>query len=323
MRNLLNRMLAFGLLAVLMGCSDKPATSPANGVRIDLEKSNQERLLRYYFGGYVRAEGADPFEAGLLRREGNTFYLDPGKLPEAVAAQLVDANADQVLGWKEVEPFLQATWYQARALPPTLADLQATAPYQQPGAPWMQVEVDGAMTFARRRLWIPEDALRAAVRDYRRNGERLLYPMGTTLVGEHYHEGQPLETTAMRKRADGFWDFFVYDRAGQLVDTMQARPKALRVPTQCVGCHFGTRSFEPERSFPAPAATPGPDGPRVLHVGPERRNEAVTAFFNEHRKRSDTVLGVYATLWVTRLLEARKQGTLPDGDAALLDSLGL
>lgn len=323
MKTLLNGILVLSLVGGLTGCSSRSDAPPlAAWVRIDLEKSNQKRLLRYYFGGYVPTEGADPFEAGLVRQEGSTFYLDPTRLPEALSARLVDADGNEVLGWKEVEAFLQATWYQARAVPPTLADLHARAPYQQPGAPWLKVEVDGAMTFARRRLWVAESALRDALRDYWRNGERLLYPVGTTIVGEHHHDGQHIETTAMRKRADGFWDFFVYDQAGHLVDTMAARPKALRVPTQCVGCHFGTRSFEPERSFPAPPPTPGPDGPRALHVGAELRSEAVTTFFNEHRKRSDTILGLYNTLFVARLLEARRQGTLPASDAALLDSLG-
>jgi hypothetical protein len=322
MKTLLNGILVLSLVGGLTGCSSKYNPSSAAWVRIDLEKSSQERLLRYYFGGYVRAEGADPFDAGLVRQEGSTFYLNPARLPKTLSARPVDADGNEVLGWKEVEAFLQATWYEARAVPPTLADLHALAPYPQPGAPWLMVEVDGAMTFARRRLYVAESALREALQDYRRNGERLLYPVGTTIVGEHHHDGQHIETTAMRKRADGFWDFFVYNQAGHLVDTMAARPKALRVPTQCVGCHFGTRLFEPERSFPAPPTTPGPDGPRALRVDPALRNEALTAFFNEHRKRSDTILGLYNTLFVARLLEARRQGTLPASDAALLDSLG-
>ena len=53
------------------------------------------------------------------------------------------------------------------------------------------------------------------------------------------------------------------------------------------------------------------------------RDPEIVRFFDEHRKRSDTVLGLYNTLFVAGLKAAREQGALPPTEAALLDTLGL
>ena len=178
------------------------------------------------------------------------------------------------------------------------------------------------MTTARRHIYVPEAALRSALAAYHQNGERLLYPVGTTMVGEHHLGGAHVETTAMRKRADGFWDFFTYDTEGNLAKSTNTPPRKLKTPTQCVGCHTGNKPFEPERSFPD-EALPGPHGPRALYVDDALRDPEVTAFFDEHRKRSDTVLGIYNTLFVAQLRADRRAGRLGEADVRLLEGLGL
>lgn len=294
----------------------------ASGLRLDLDKRHPERLVRFYLGGYAGAEGQDPFEAGLVRAEGGRLYLDPEALAEPQRAALEAANdGDGVIDWDEFAAFVEATYAQARQIPPTLDALRAEAPYAADSA-WFTVEVDGVMTSARRRVFVPMEALRSALAGYHENGERLVYPTGTVIVGEHHLGGQLAETTAMRRRADGTWDFFVYGSDGALAPATDTPPRALRAPTQCVGCHVGSRAFEPEQSFPS-EAPPGPFGPRAVHVGPALRDAEVVAFFDEHRKRSDTVLGLYGTLFVSKLLADRDAGRLAPEDAALLDALGV
>jgi hypothetical protein len=141
-------------------------------------------------------------------------------------------------------------------------------------------------------------------------------------VGEHYEGEALVETTVMRKRADGYWDYFAYDASGGLASQTTTPPRALDVPTQCVGCHFGEKLFEPERSFPA-EAPPGPHGPRGIYVDDALRDAEVVAFFDEHSKRSDHVLGLYGTLFIAQLRAQEAAGSLPAADAALLDDLGL
>lgn len=313
-----------------------PACAPSDGsadegrtprlLPVDIDKSDPERLLRYHFGAYAAPEGADPFEAGLLRKQDEgSVAVDVDALerlhPGATAA-LQDADGDGTLNWKELEAFLQATYYDVRDLPPTLAALQVEAPYLGGEEPWFHVELDGVMTTARRHIYVPEDALRSALANYRANGEKLIYPVGTTMVGEHHLEGKRAETTAMRKRADGFWDFFTYDADGRLAKSTSTPPRELKTPTQCVGCHTGGKPFEPERSFPD-EALPGPHGPRAIYIDAALRDPEVTAFFDEHRKRSDTVLGLYNTLFVARLRADRRAGRLSAEDALLLQALGL
>ena len=309
-----------------------PACAPSEGGRtsallpVDIDKSDPERLLRYHFGGYAAPEGADPFEAGLLReRDGGGFAIDVDVLeqlhPDAATA-LQDSDGDGTLNWKELEAFLQATYYDVRDLPPTLAALQTEAPYRSDTPPWFHVELNGVMTTARRHIYVPEAALQSALAHYHENGERLIYPVGTTMVGEHHLEGEHVETTAMRKRADGFWDFFTYDAEGNLADSTSTPPRNLKTPTQCVGCHTGNKPFEPEESFPD-EALPGPHGPRQLYVDAALRDPEVTAFFDEHRKRSDTVLGIYNTLFIAQLRADRRAGRLSEADVRLLETLGL
>ncbi|HMB94276.1 MAG TPA: hypothetical protein VKP65_25725 [Rhodothermales bacterium] len=290
---------------------------------MDLDKSNPERLLRYYFGGYVDKQASDPFEVGLLVEENGRYYLDTDVFAERqpeLTSHLQAAASSGTLTWEALEPFLKDTYYTARAASQTLDVLTSEVSYGGDG--WMQVEIDGVMTTAQRHVYIAEAALRAALSSYPENDEQLLYPRGTTIVGEHWLEGKRIETTVMRKRADGFWDYFTYGQDGALASQTQALPRSLKTPTQCVGCHFGSKQFEPERSFPA-EAPPGPHGPRALYVGDDLRDREVVAFFDEHRKRSDTILGLYNTLFVAQLRAERRAGSLSEADAALLDQLGL
>lgn len=313
-------LFAFPLLVALAACGGAPS-APAGQLRVELDRKDPERLLRYYLGGYLAPGGADPFEAGVVLRDEGRLFVDPGALGEHGPA-LRGAAADAVLDWDEFAAFLQDTYYDARALPPTLDAFRAELPPPDSAGAWFRVDVDGVMTVATRRVYVEQAALRAALQGYVANGRRLLYPVGTAFVGEHWREGRLAEATVMRKRADGFWDYATYGPDGRLARQTQTPPRALKTPVQCVGCHFGEKLFEPEASFPG-AAPDGPHGPRTLHVEAALRSPALVAFFDEHRKRSDGVLGLYNTLFVAQLQADRRAGRLPAADAALLDQLGL
>ena len=177
------------------------------------------------------------------------------------------------------------------------------------------------MTAARRRIHVPLAALRTAMAAFPTSGE-LAYPVGTWIVGEHVVDGTVVETTVKHRRPDGFWDFAVYGPDGALAPATQTEPRSLRVPTQCTGCHLGQRLFVPEKSFPA-TASDGPFGPRAIYVPDAWRSREATVLFDEHARRDDGVLGLYATLYAGRLLAARDDGAITPEDAALLDALGL
>jgi len=317
------------VFAIAVGACGTPeagstAAVPAR-LEIDLDRSDPERLLRYYFGGYAAPEGGDPFQAGVLVRDGDRYSVDVEALEAkhpGTGSTLREAAGDRHLTWDELAAFLNATFYAVRNLPPTLDAFQAEVPYLDGDEAWFHVELDGVMSTARRHAYVAEDALRETLRHYHQNEEKLLYPAGTAIIGEHRLDGECVETTVLRKRNDGFWDFFTYGPDGMLAAQTQALPRALKTPTQCVGCHFGAKLFEPERSFPG-EALPGPHGPRAFYVDESLRDEEVVVFFDEHRKRSDTVLGIYNTLFVARLRAERRAGRLSDEDAQLLAGLGL
>lgn len=322
------RRWAFALAGALAaggagGCAAGPAdVQTAESVPLRLDRARPERLVRSLLGGFAAPGGADPFAAGLVSGEGHALALHPQKLTPAARAVLRDADGDGALSWDEFRALADEAYYAARALPPTVEALRAAEPYAAVDPAWFAVDVNGVMTALRRRVYVREAALRQAIEAFAADG-RLVYPAGTWIVGEHLGaDGAVVETTVKRRRADGFWDFGVYGADGRLAPATSTEPRPLRAPAQCTGCHLGQRRYEPEASFPGPA-TDGPFGPRAYHVPDAWRSAAATALFQEHARRDDGVLGLYATLWAGRALAARDAGTLAPADAALLERLGL
>ena len=283
-----SRPLACAALgALLAGC----ATGDADTLRLDLDRPDPSPVVALVFGGMLGPDGGDPVAAGLVGRDGDAWTLDARAIAARTSsgAPPLDANADGRVDDAELAAFAEATYATARAFPATLDGWRLDT------AAAVALDVTGVMTTARRRTFVPRSALRAALAGYRTADDRLVYPVGTVVWGAH--AAPDGETTLMRKRADGVWDFAVYDRAGRLAPATSGAPRPLRAPMQCVGCHAGRRLFEPERSFPN-AAPDGPDGPRAVHT--DARSAAATAFFDEHRTRSDGLLGLYATVYATR-----------------------
>ena len=205
-----------------------------------------------------------------------------------------------------------------RNAPATLEALVSPDDYRADDESWMMMPVDGVMTTARRQIYIKRAHIAAAMQQYVANGNRVIYPEGTVIVGDHVEAAHVVETTVMKKRADGMWDYFVYDAAGQLAGKTTTQPRELAVPTRCVGCHFGEKKFEPERSYPG-EASPGPHGPRAIYLPPTPYDEVLVERLDEHNKRSDTVLGIYATRYLGELLGKESR---TEAEQALLDELG-
>ena len=317
------RRSVLGLVAVLAaGCASGPVdVQTADAVPLRLDRRDPGRLLQSILGAFVGPDGGDPFASGLVTGSGDGLTLHPQRLPADARAVLRDADGDGTLSWDELAPIADAPYRAARAFPPTLDALRAATGYDPDDPAWFTVDVDGVMTAARRRVSVPEAGLRTAMEAFARDGV-LRYPAGTWIVGAHVVDGQTVETTAKHRRPDGFWDFIVYDAEGRLTDATATEPRPLRAPTQCTGCHLGQKRYQPESSFPAEAPD-GPFGPLAYHVPEAWRSREATALFDEHARRDDGVLGLYATLYAGRLLAARADGTIAPDDAALLERLGL
>ncbi len=317
--------LAAGFFSLgAVGCSSSSTSASDGYLEFAIDKSNAGELLSYFFGSYVGSGGGNPFDAGILVEQDGRYFVRPDALAASfppAAGETLDSDSSGVVDWDELKSFLQATYYEARGVPPTLDSLRRETHYRDT-ATWFTVAVDGVMTTARRHIYVSRDALASALEGYVSSDEQLLYPVETTIVGEHRRGNEIVEVTAMRKRGDGYWDYFVYDSTGHLATSTDTDPKRLAVPAQCAGCHFGSRLYEPEESFPG-RAPPGPHGPRRIHVGEPLRRPDVVRHLDEHRKRSDDVLGIYNTLFVAKLLQMRKEGTLTSAQKQLLDAVNL
>ncbi len=315
-------LVVFGIMWLTAGCGSESAENQRALIKIDIGKSNPDRLLKFYFGSYVSEAGAGPFTAGLLVKQNGDYFLNKDNLDEAIRAQLADLDQDNVLVWDELEPFLQSTYYNVRSFAPTLSALQNEVGYKDEEGVWEMIEVDGVMTEARRLIYVDQHAVQSALAGYEENNGALIYPAGTVFVGEHQQGGAVVETTVMKKRGDNFWDFYVYDAQGNLAPATSTKPRALTVPTRCVGCHFGEKKFEPENSYPLPAP-PGPGGPRGIYTESSERDTVLVKLLNEHNKRSDTVLGVYGTIYLGQLQRDAKAGkAIDEADRRILEAFG-
>lgn len=315
--------LCLGLACGLAACSPSDSSRlrlEEGWLHLDLGRRASSELIGYYAGGMLRPP-SDPFVAGLVAQRGSRFYLNLDSLTviDNVAAGRLRsvASGEPSIGWDDFAIFVDEAYPRLRQQPPTAKQLFDQIGYRGPDdRDWMIVEVTGVMSTMRRRVAVERSLVLDALNRYQEAGEALVYAPGTAFVAEHLEDGTVREVTAMRKREDGHWDFFAYGPDGTPVTETAARPRALRVPTQCVGCHFGSKLYEPEKSFPAEAAD-GPHGPRELHVDDALRNPDVVQFFDEHRKRSDHVLGLYGTLLVSRLLSGASDGVVDSLDVQL------
>ena len=305
------------ILSLFLTSCGQPGTSSTLPVQLDTPQA--ERVLSFYFGSYVNTS---PFEAGLLKKEAGQIFIDLNQVNTwGLSQSLSDVNSDGIIDWDELEPFLASTYYEARGFPPTLEALYNQISTPNPDSGWQAIEIDGMMVSARRHVLVKESAVQEALRNYQSNNEQIIYPVGTTFIGHHYDGDQRVETTVSQKREDNFWDFFIYDQDGRLSSATQTGPKALTAPTRCVGCHFGGKLFEPEASFPEQAPD-GPFGKRGIYVEEEARNKEITALLDEHIKRSDTVLGLYGTIYLSRIAEKLESGaSLSETEAFLLESI--
>lgn len=305
------------ILFVMLTSCEQPGTSSTLPVQLDTPQA--ERVLSFYFGSYV---SASPFETGILKKEEDQIRIDLSQVSAwGLSHSLDDVNSDGIIDWDELEPFLASTYYEARGFPLTLDALYNQISTPNPDSGWQAIEIDGMMVSARRRILVKESAIQEALTNYQSNNAQIIYPVGTTFIGHHYDGNQRIETTISQKREDNFWDFFIYDQDGRLTSTTQTGPKELTAPTRCVGCHFGGKLFEPEASFPEEAQD-GPFGKRGIYVEEEARNKEITELLDEHTKRSDTVLGLYGTIYLSRIQEKLNAGaSLNETDAILLEGI--
>ena len=304
-------LVALGVVCV--GCA--PPSDDSDMAILRFESRQPERMAAFFLGAY-----GTPLEvASALSSEGplalrlDSLSLFAPKL--ASAARLRVENG--VLTREGFASAIAETYRASADVPATrdqLWDLVGERP-ESGSIDWLTYEVSGSMTRFRRRIHLRRKAVQEALGQFARGGE-LSYSNGTVVVGEHLDGGVVRETTAMIRREDGYWSFVAFDESGAPMDSIDGTPDRLGVPGDCFGCHYGTRQFEPERSFPG-QARPGPAGPRSVHVPDSFRDAAVVQVLQEHARRSDGLLGLPATLYVAGLKRGEPADSL---DRAILEA---
>lgn len=315
MKNLTKRLgfyskaICFCCFTTLLGCDP----SKDDRIQIDLGRSDPDRILSYYFGIYG---GSDPFESALIVKDGEDYFLDRRKLAGDLEV-FSNYAEDGKLDWDELKSELESSYYKQTNAAANLDDLVKDAEDNDT----FGVEVHGVMSEAKRTISIEISDLQQALLNYEKNSSRLVYPINTTFVARHHLDDVLEETTVMKKISESRWAYWVYDAAGRLSAQTTSKPRQLKSPTQCIGCHMGQKAFEPEASFPSKLEEKETRR-RQVYVGDELRSAKTTAFFDEHQKRDDSVLGLYATLYISQL-QLKTRNDLSDTELQILDSFSL
>jgi len=314
------------MIACIAGCSSPQVEDISGAIPIRLERGDPERLLRFYVGSYVGETGGDPVLAGVLEERENSWFLRHPSFWQEVDTSLQQLYRDglsaEEISKDLMDSFLMSSYYFARRAPQAIEVWRENLGDWTSLEKWLSIDVKGSMSPFPRRVAIKRSAVLSALNQVEEIESPILYPVGTAVIGEHFSNGFVVETTIMQKRSDGFWDFFAYDDEGQLVDRVQKQPDDMMVPIRCTGCHFGTRQYEPERSFPA-RVEDGPDGPRFIEVAEGLRNASIVSTLQEHAKRSDNLLGLYGTIYLSEIAQRISRGEATSEEIGLAFKFGI
>lgn len=69
--------------------------------------------------------------------------------------------------------------------------------------------------------------------------------------------------------------------------------------------------------------SPEPRGVRALYVGDESRNSNIASALSEHARRSDSILGLYVTLFLSEMSTRSQKGGASTRELELLSRLGI
>jgi hypothetical protein len=292
----------------------------------------------YQLQTLIGTEASSPkvLDGPIIRRQGKQLYIDLDAVPPEKAALIREIAGDDesllTITLGEMEAYMVRHYYELTRPYPSLQALQIEHPYRD-NPNWLTVPVD-SVTFHRRRvLHIEKDRIVDALVSYFDNRLRLIYPQGTVIAADSFDpQGNFVETEVLRKRADTFWNFAVYDRDGSLLQTSIAFNErgevspalaGFRAPGNCANCHRIDRlDFSGDPQPPMIAPVQGffhrlPDHVAEIHLGPEYySHQAFLELTEAAGRQKDGVFGVYGSLLLSELVSKKKLGTLTADDRA-------
>jgi len=174
------------------------------------------------------------------------------------------------------------------------------------------------------RIYVGKEAVTRALLDWPA-GEKheewkeppLSYVPGTTFVTETLNQaGDVIRTSVLRVRGDREPEFLQFDQDGRLDQTFREAPNLSLVPQACARCHLDRQYLSPPMAdFPLERTV------RRVELNPRYRSQRIVLRFREYYHRGGDVFGPYGAIWLTKLREDQRAGTLTEEDAAALAAL--
>lgn len=231
---------------------------------------------------------------------------------------------------KGLQVFIDRYYYEYRGFLKTMSDLEQKYPFRDANL-WTHTEVQSGITNGTRHIYASKLSLFAALLDYKKNGDKLIYPVGTAFVSETFRsdslkssetksEMKFVQAEVMIKRSDGEWDFFMYSEQRQLTLQPLKSARTGTSPRTCLTCHYNPDvRHEPFASFPNERA--GKNIASVAVPDDLRGGERVFKFFAESQARADHIFGSYASLLVAGVKRDAAAGKLSLHDKFIYEKL--
>lgn len=222
---------------------------------------------------------------------------------------------------KSLQKFIDNYYISYRGFYPRLTDITNSVHYKTEGL-WFKVEASSDIMQGLRKIYINKKNLFLALLRYKKNGGKIIYPPGTIFISETYRPNKKSKANefqnaeVMIKREDGEWDFFLYDSYQRINRNPLPESKTDVSPYGCLKCHYTKIRHEPFKSFPKQVSKK-----YSVSADADSYSREVFQFFEENRRKTDHVMGPYASMFVSKLASDARQGKLSKEDQFIFDNL--
>ncbi len=191
---------------------------------------------------------------------------------------------------------------------------------------WVHFDVQpSAITSTKRRIFFQKVKVAAALLTYA-GGEgdessAMEYPRGSVFIAQALDANDhPLDTEILFTNAGEMPTFLVFDHNG-LPTNVFIRPvgdpngRRANVPRACINCHSRRRGFHPTYSFPNEKTE------HKMLMPVEWRDARAVAYFQESKRRGETLFGPYGAILIGKLSSEAAAGTLSEEDEVLWEAI--
>lgn len=191
---------------------------------------------------------------------------------------------------------------------------------------WVHFDVQpSGITSTKRRIFFEKSKVATALLTYAGGAgdesSAMEYPRGSVFIAQALDANDhPLDTEILFTNAGELPTFLVFDHDGKPTNVF-IRPvgdpngRRANVPQACINCHARPRGFHPTFSFP------NEETEHKMLMPVEWRDARAVAYFQESKRRGETLFGPYGGILIGMLRSEAAAGTLSEDDEVLWEMI--